>query len=105
MASPHVRGSTLPHLVHILADDLGWADVGWHRASNDTDVQTPTLDSLVREGVELDRFCNAAVALELTLQPPRYCMQRAPPLAALQTRTRSARRRGAPCRRAGMRST
>ena len=49
-----------PHIVHILADDFGWADVGWHRSNssgaNGSDVETPQLDALVKEGVELDRF-------------------------------------------------
>ena len=28
-----------PHLVHFLADDLGWASVGYHRAAGDEDVR------------------------------------------------------------------
>ena len=38
-----------PHIVMIVADDLGWADVGWR----DPDMVTPNLDSLVSEGVNL----------------------------------------------------
>ena len=51
--------SPLPNIIHILADDYGWADVGYHREAvrgNATDVQTPNLDALVRTGIELDRF-------------------------------------------------
>lgn len=40
-----------PNILLIVADDLGWADVGWHGGK----FQTPVLDKLVREGVELDR--------------------------------------------------
>jgi len=40
-----------PNILLIIADDLGWQDVGWHGGI----YQTPTLDRLVREGVELDR--------------------------------------------------
>ena len=52
-----------PNVLHILLDDFGWADAGWHRPSGYSDVQTPNMDSLVREGVELDRhyvfqFCS-----------------------------------------------
>jgi arylsulfatase A-like enzyme len=40
------------NVVLLVADDLGWGDVGWHA----NDVRTPTLDRLCAEGVELDRF-------------------------------------------------
>ena len=40
-----------PNVLLIVADDLGWGDVGWHGGFS----QTPTLDRLVREGVELDQ--------------------------------------------------
>ncbi len=40
-----------PNILFIVADDLGWSDVGWH----DGFSQTPNLDRLVREGVELDQ--------------------------------------------------
>lgn len=41
-----------PNIVILLADDLGWADVGYHAKR----FRTPRIDRLVREGVELDRF-------------------------------------------------
>eukprot|EP01084_Bolivina_argentea_P119808 212399_1 len=31
-----------PHIIFVIADDLGWATVGWH----DSEVQTPFVDSL-----------------------------------------------------------
>jgi arylsulfatase A-like enzyme len=40
-----------PNILFIVADDLGWRDVGWH----DGPFKTPTLDGLVKTGVELDR--------------------------------------------------
>lgn len=40
-----------PNILFIVADDLGWADVGWHGSKH----LTPVLDKLVRDGVELDR--------------------------------------------------
>lgn len=40
-----------PNILLLVADDLGWADVGWHGGK----FKTPVLDGLVREGVELDR--------------------------------------------------
>jgi arylsulfatase B len=46
-----------PHIIHILADDLGWAEVGYHRSQADkADVSTPNLDMLVgSEALELTR--------------------------------------------------
>ena len=46
-----VGGAPPPHIVLILADDLGWADVSWH---NDQ-VKTPHMDRLSGEGVRLDQ--------------------------------------------------
>jgi arylsulfatase A-like enzyme len=40
-----------PNVLLIVADDLGWADVGWHGGFG----RTPHMDRLVREGRELDR--------------------------------------------------
>lgn len=52
-----------PDILYILLDDFGWADAGWHRPAGYKDVQTPHMDALVKEGVELDRhyafkFCS-----------------------------------------------
>ena len=46
------------HILHIIGDDLGWAEVSWHRSdvTPTSEVQTPHLQALVDEGLELDRF-------------------------------------------------
>lgn len=41
-----------PNVIVIVADDLGWNDVGFHGG----DIDTPSLDRLAAEGMELDRF-------------------------------------------------
>jgi arylsulfatase A-like enzyme len=41
-----------PNIIVMLADDLGWTDVGFHGG----DIDTPSLDRLAAEGVELSRF-------------------------------------------------
>jgi arylsulfatase A-like enzyme len=41
-----------PNVIIILADDLGWADVGWQGGK----IKTPNLDRLAKEGVILDQF-------------------------------------------------
>jgi arylsulfatase A-like enzyme len=40
-----------PNILLVVADDLGWSDVGWHAGFG----KTPHMDRLVREGVEFDR--------------------------------------------------
>jgi len=41
-----------PNIVIFVADDLGWADVGYRGSP----IETPSLDSLAAEGMQLDRF-------------------------------------------------
>jgi len=41
-----------PNILLILADDMGWNDVGYHGS----EIQTPRLDALAANGVVLDRF-------------------------------------------------
>jgi arylsulfatase A-like enzyme len=41
-----------PHIVVLIADDLGWADVGWHGP----DIKTPHLDRLAALGARLEQF-------------------------------------------------
>jgi arylsulfatase B len=53
LAKPATVGSAKkPNIVIIVADDLGWADVGYHSDR----IPTPHLDRIAREGVELDHF-------------------------------------------------
>ena len=66
-----------PNIVYILADDLGWADVGFHGS----EIQTPTLDGLAKDGVTLDQFyvqpmCTPTRAALMTGRYPlRYGLQ------------------------------
>ncbi|CAE7691967.1 Arsb, partial [Symbiodinium microadriaticum] len=48
--------SKRPHIIHILADDLGWGELGYHNPEAGTDIKTPNIDNLVRGGLELDRL-------------------------------------------------
>jgi len=41
-----------PNILLIVADDLGWADVGYHGAN----IETPAIDRLAQEGVQLDQY-------------------------------------------------
>jgi arylsulfatase A-like enzyme len=63
-----------PNVIYILADDLGWADVGYHGS----EILTPNLDRLAAEGARLDQFyvyptCSPTrVALVSGRYPSRY---------------------------------
>ena len=47
-----------PNVVIFLADDLGWADVGYH---GEDVIETPSIDRLAREGAQLDRFYSTPI--------------------------------------------
>jgi arylsulfatase A-like enzyme len=68
-----------PHIVHIVADDLGWGDVGYHGVA--ADVKTPNIDKLAASGVRLEQFyvqplCTPTRAALMTGRYPlRYGLQ------------------------------
>ena len=67
-----------PNIVHIVADDLGWKDVGFNGA---TDIRTPHLDALARGGATFTQFytqsmCTPTRAALMTGRYPfRYGLQ------------------------------
>lgn len=72
--------SPKPNIIHIVADDLGWKDVGFNGC---TDIKTPNLDALAAGGARLSRFyvqpmCTPTRAALLTGRYPfRYGLQTA----------------------------
>ena len=72
-----VAEDTKPNIVVIVADDLGWGDVGWH----DSEIKTPNLDRLAESGMKLEQFyvqpvCSPTRAALMTGRyPMRYGLQ------------------------------
>lgn len=66
-----------PNIVYIVADDLGYADVGYHGS----DIKTPTIDGLAKGGARLESFyaqpmCTPTRAAIMTGRYPlRYGLQ------------------------------
>jgi arylsulfatase A-like enzyme len=71
------QGNTAPNILYILADDLGWGDVGF----NGSDIATPNLDKLANEGARLAQYyaqpmCTPTRAALMTGRYPlRYGLQ------------------------------
>jgi arylsulfatase A-like enzyme len=68
-----------PNIVYIVADDLGWKDVGFHGS----DIPTPNIDDLAKNGARLEQFyaqpfCTPTRAALMTGRYPfRYALQTA----------------------------
>lgn len=77
VTGPALAQAARPNIVYIVADDLGWADVGFRGS----DIATPHLDKLVAEGARLDQYyaqpmCTPTRATLMTGRYPlRYGLQ------------------------------
>lgn len=68
------KGAPQPHIVVVVGDDQGWANVGYHNEGN---VYTPNMDSLAADGIELDRyyaawFCGPSRSSFMTGRTPNH---------------------------------
>lgn len=70
-------GGKKPNIVYMVADDLGWRDVGFHGS----DIKTPNIDRLAASGARLEQFyaqpmCTPTRAALMTGRYPfRYGLQ------------------------------
>ncbi len=77
-AVPASAASPKPNIVHIVADDLGWKDVGFNGC---TDIKTPNIDKLATTGARFTQFycqniCTPTRAALMTGRYPfRYGLQ------------------------------
>jgi len=53
--SDHVREPPRPNIIIILADDMGYSDIGFFGS----EIQTPNIDALANEGLVMTQFYNA----------------------------------------------
>ena len=80
LACTTAHAAQKPNIVHIIADDLGWKDVGFNGCM---DIRTPHIDKLAAEGAKLTQFyvqpmCTPTRAALLTGRYPfRYGLQTA----------------------------
>ena len=76
-ASPRLQAAEPPNIVYVLADDLGWKDVGFHGGT----LRTPTLDRLAAGGAIFNAFYSqpystqTRAALLTGRYPMRYGLQ------------------------------
>lgn len=75
LASPAPK----PHIIMMLADNVGWANVGFHRPPREDprEVQTPNIDRLHADGLELARhytykFCSPSRSAFLSGRLPMH---------------------------------
>jgi arylsulfatase A-like enzyme len=74
-----LAANSKPNIIYIMADDLGWKDVGFHGS----DIKTPALDALAAKGAKLEQFyaqpmCTPTRAALMTGRyPMRYGLQTA----------------------------
>lgn len=54
LSSQFLKGNIKPHIIFILADDMGWNSIGYENF--DLDFATPTLNAMASEGVVMTQF-------------------------------------------------
>ncbi len=66
-------GSEQPNIILVMADDLGWSDIGCYGG----EIGTPHIDSLARDGLRFTQFYNNAICgpTRASLLTGLYCQQ------------------------------
>jgi arylsulfatase A-like enzyme len=71
--SPNVFGGDRPNIIFIMADDLGWSDIGCYGG----EIPTPHIDSLAKDGLRFRQFYNNSLCgpTRASLLTGLYCQQ------------------------------
>ncbi len=69
----HAEQPTRPNIVLVMADDLGWSDIGCYGG----EIRTPHIDLLARDGLRFTQFYNNAICgpTRASLLTGLYCQQ------------------------------
>ena len=73
---PCPNENTYNSVLFILADDIGWNDVGWH---GNEQVETPNLDSLVANGGTRGKKPSDLTVATSSQKSPEYQKRKQPP--------------------------
>ncbi len=72
--SAHAAGPPgRPNIILVMADDLGWSDIGCYSG----EIPTPYIDSLARDGLRFAQFYNNAICgpTRASLLTGLYCQR------------------------------
>lgn len=72
-ATADEKSALRPNIILVMADDLGWSDIGCYGG----EIDTPYIDSLAREGLRFTQFYNNAICgpTRASLLTGLYCQQ------------------------------
>ena len=70
VAATNQPGNKQPNMVVIIADDLGWNDVGYHNPG----IKTPHIDRMASQGIDFNRYyvCSVSSPTRAALLTGRY---------------------------------
>jgi arylsulfatase len=73
VAPLHAADPAPPNIIVVMADDMGWSDIGCYGG----EIRTPHIDSLARDGMRFTQFYNNAVCgpTRASLLTGLYCQQ------------------------------
>jgi len=72
-----IKATQLPNIVYVLVDDWGFGNAGFHRTDNSSEVRTPNIDSIAREGIIFNnhysfKYCSPSRCALQTGRNPVY---------------------------------
>ncbi len=73
LCAADTAGARRPNIILVMADDLGWSDIGCYGG----EIRTPQIDSLAKDGLRFTQFYNNAICgpTRASLLTGLYCQQ------------------------------